>query len=461
LIDGTLLLFGFVLLLFAVVMAVVYLVREKGSILDPISISWAGHALFVGGAMVLTAVFSADRGREEVHVTCALMMIVGTFAYTAGLYLGKQKALAAAFPTPKRTLSDAQVWMMWVVAISAFGGSFALLQVAMQGIPALINPMKGVIDGSMGAAALLSVMVLVGYRGRIGTKMVMVATLISVCALFLAWSWSRRPLVGVLVAAGAYFYRARISHRSLNTRLLVLGAVTVGAIVLMLFLGATRGHRFHGNIVKTGETLSLENLSEFVGGVTINYEVAEFALVQVPSSHPYLWGRGFVPAFTFFIPRAIWPEKPVSTGFYLTTLWYHTNKPDNNLSQTIIGEWYVNFSFPGVFFGMLLVGIIVRAMNTWLRRESSNQVLWPAWLLILPDFATEWRGDFTSMTVQAFLRISVFVALAWLAARFTSGAPAAMPAVPPDRAGAAPGQRVPAGVARALRGTRRPPVCGP
>jgi oligosaccharide repeat unit polymerase len=457
-IDGVLLIFGLVLLIYAAVMTGVYLVNEKGSLLDPITISWAGNSLFVGGAMVLTAITRPERGRDEVVFPCAMMMLVGTFTYTIGLYLGKQKGLARMFPTPRRTLSDAQIWFMWLVSITAFGLSFAALQVAPMVAPAMVNPLRGIIDGSMGAAALLSVMVIVGYQGRFGTKLVMGVTLIATSALILAWSWSRRPLVGVLVAAGAFFYRAKISHRSLNKRLLFLFSLTIAAITLLLFLSATRGRRFYGEVSAEYSILSLENVRGFTEGITINYEVAEFALVKIPSSYPYLWGSGFVPAFTFLIPRAIWPDKPFGTGWYLTTIWYHKSNPENNLAQTIIAEWYTNFSYPGVALGMLLIGIIVRAMNTWLRQESRNNVLWPAWLLILPDFASEWRGDFTSMTVQAFLRISVFVMLAWVAGKFAGG-PAEIPVVPAMPTAAR--QPLPARVARALRNSRRPPVCGP
>ena len=103
-IDGIVLGFGLVLLLFAVIMTAVYLANEKGSLLDPITISWAGHALFIGGGMILVALLRPERGRDDVVLTCALLMLVGTFTYTVGLYMGKQKALARMLPTPRPTL---------------------------------------------------------------------------------------------------------------------------------------------------------------------------------------------------------------------------------------------------------------------------------------------------------------------------------------------------------------------
>ncbi|MBI5863998.1 MAG: oligosaccharide repeat unit polymerase [Planctomycetes bacterium] len=446
---------GLLLLLHAVVMAAVYLLQERGSMLDPVFISWAGCGLFIGGGMFFTGIFLPERGRESVALPCVLMMLVGTVCYTIGLYLGKQKSLARAIPTPQAVLTDAQIWMMWLVSVVSFFSSCGLLLV----VPpqsALFNPLKGLVDGSMGAAALLSVMVLVGYRGRLPTKAVMILTLASVAALTLAWSWSRRPLVGVLVAAGAYFYRARIAHRSLNTRVLVLTAVVVCSALLVLYLGGTRGRRFHGKAGGEYEILSAQNYMDFLAGVTINYEVAEFAVQEIPSTRSYLWGSGFVPAFTFWIPRAIWSSKPVGTGWVVTTMWYHTEHPDNNLALTIIGEWYANFGYFGVAVGMLLIGIIVRTINTWMRSNINNKVLWPAWLLVLPDFATEWRGDFTSMTVQGLLRIMMFLFLAWAAGKMASKPAPRMTAGPPRR-----GRPAPANVVRAIRATRPPSAFGP
>lgn len=454
--DTTLIMIGILMLVWAIAGLAAYVTTERGSLLDPITISWAGHILFIGGGLIMTGLFRPERGRDDVAFTCASFMIVGTLFYTVGLYLGKQKGLANLIPRPRAALSDGEIWFMWVASTVAFLGSFGLLQVAGgSGIEALINPLKGIIDGSMGAAALLSVMVIFGYRGRVGTKIIMAATLIGTCTLIFLWSWSRRPLVGVLVAAGAYFYRVKISKKGPGPRTLFLATLAVGAIILMLFLGATRGRRFHGAAGGEYEVFSWQNFADFASGITINYEVAEFAYLRIPSDHPYLMGSGFVPAFTFLIPRAIWPEKPVSTGFLLTTLWYGTEKPENNLAQTIVAEWYANFGYFGVPVGMMIIGIMVRTLNTYVRKEEDNKVLWPAWLLILPDFATEWRGDFTSMTVQAFLRVALFVMLAWVASKVAGGRNRV-----PRVSSMAP-RGLPPEVARAIRATRRPRALGP
>jgi hypothetical protein len=162
-------------------------------------------------------------------------------------------------------------------------------------------------------------------------------------------------------------------------------------------------------------------MQDMLGGATGCYELLEFTMQEFPGNHSYLLGSGFVPAFLFFIPRSIWPDKPIASGGVITDLYYHTTTPTNNIPNTIVGEMYMNFGVFGVFFGLLLIGMIVRGINTFLRRESNSMVVWPAWLLIVPDFATEWRGDFTSITVQAFLRVSVFIGMAWLGAKVLKG----------------------------------------
>jgi hypothetical protein len=143
----------------------------------------------------------------------------------------------------------------------------------------------------------------------------------------------------------------------------------------------------------------------------------ELAVATYPEHRPYLYGSGYVPGILFWIPRSIFPSKPISTGAVITRLYYATDNPSNNVALTFIGEAYVNFGWVGATLIMFLAGKIVRALNTYMRDESHNAPVWLAWLMVSPDFATEWRGDFASMTVQALMRVIIFLGMVWISGK--------------------------------------------
>jgi hypothetical protein len=191
-------------------------------------------------------------------------------------------------------------------------------------------------------------------------------------------------------------------------------------LFLTAYLDATRAERFYGRAAgPSASTFSSKNLAGYFAGVEMNYRVYEFALQEIPSHHPFLYGSGYVPGICWF-PRALWPSKPDGTGYVLSQMWYDTDaKLQTNLGLPTMGEAYANFGIPGIVVILFLIGRIVRVMNSYLQIHYHNVIAWAAWLMVIPDVATEWRGDFTSMTSQALLRVLGFLAVMWLAGWLT------------------------------------------
>ncbi len=79
----------------------------------------------------------------------------------------------------------------------------------------------------------------------------------------------------------------------------------------------------------------------------------------IPRSIPYWHGASVWPAFTWFIPRIIWPGKPVlSIGSWFAKTFL--NWSEGSLSEaaiTIWGDAYLNFGFPGIVFISIFLGI--------------------------------------------------------------------------------------------------------
>ncbi len=84
-----------------------------------------------------------------------------------------------------------------------------------------------------------------------------------------------------------------------------------------------------------------------------------------------------------FIPRILWPEKPVvSRGAWFTT--YLGMAPSEaeattSTGMTTFGEWYWNFGIPGVIVGMFLTGALLSGL--W-RLAGSNPIHDPASMVL-------------------------------------------------------------------------------
>jgi hypothetical protein len=85
---------------------------------------------------------------------------------------------------------------------------------------------------------------------------------------------------------------------------------------------------------------------------------------DVPRWVPYAKGDTiFLPVVMNFIPRVVWPDKPVSTlGREFGRLFRVTNMftKTTYIGPTIPGELYWNFDVPGVIIGMALLGLTMR-----------------------------------------------------------------------------------------------------
>lgn len=176
--------------------------------------------------------------------------------------------------------------------------------------------------------------------------------------LFLPWlyyhfAWRRIPTWRLLAGFGVFaaLFPVFYAYRNLG----LLGFSAVGAYIantdaplLLVFNRAYGADSFMLILHRTGETL------------------------------PHLWGKSFVDLFVYWIPRAVWPGKPLSFGLVFPSLYM----PDMHwgtltyASASLPGELWLDFHLPGVLAGCALLGAAMRAGYTLAGRGPGALLLY-------------------------------------------------------------------------------------
>jgi hypothetical protein len=82
------------------------------------------------------------------------------------------------------------------------------------------------------------------------------------------------------------------------------------------------------------------------------------------------FGYGFLGAALFFIPRSLWPSKPVTSGIEISQL---SDLKLENVSMPIIGELYLNFWYFGIILGAPIIALIFKKIDSYyLSYKRSN-----------------------------------------------------------------------------------------
>lgn len=147
--------------------------------------------------------------------------------------------------------------------------------------------------------------------------------------------------------------------------------------------------------------------------ITIFSKVIE----DTPSRVPYWNGETYIPLLTSYIPRFLWPDKPVSSvGNDFGQRYGYLKKTDKLTSLNLpwIVELYVNFGSYGVLMGMTLIGIFLAFLDTKFNRKNTNflELVFGATILFPLVYQ---ESNFSVMVGAIFnLSLSIYFLCKWL-----------------------------------------------
>lgn len=167
------------------------------------------------------------------------------------------------------------------------------------------------------------------------------------------------------------------NHRIPATRALFAGLV---AVLSLGILGEVRRSGQSGTVDFSALTefdvaAAWKTTQEELVGRRTGTVIAIAALV--PDQRGFLYGTTYVAALAFWIPRAMWEDKPRGAGAHASALLFRgreTMDGYSGASYPVNGaaEAYWNFGYPGVLVVSGLFGAVLSAVSRWMCRDPAN-----------------------------------------------------------------------------------------
>lgn len=176
-------------------------------------------------------------------------------------------------------------------------------------------------------------------------------------------------------------------------------------IVILVFRRRIKGHRFL-YLMFIGLLVIfplLDNFRRFDGSFKFNFGFdyldsmnfdASQVLMAVIKLDVVSMGRQLLGVLFFFVPRSIWPDKPIGSGHFLVTEmggWF------TNVSMPVFAEGYMNFGFLGMIIFTILLALFSKKMDNIYWSDSYAPSIWQGYYYIsLGAVMFIMRGDLMS-----------------------------------------------------------------
>ena len=136
--------------------------------------------------------------------------------------------------------------------------------------------------------------------------------------------------------------------------------------------------------------------------------------VEHVGKHGIEYGRQLLLPLFFFVPRSVWPDKPVGSGYHVSLDWPLTS---HNVSSPLVAEGFLNFGLPGSISFLFILGMLVRKVDLSIEGKRHDIMTYPVYGYFIFNLYILLRGDLNT-AVNYFLPVLLCSAAYRIAARW-------------------------------------------
>jgi hypothetical protein len=256
-----------------------------------------------------------------------------------------------------------------------------------------------------------------------------------------AFQGNRGSLIQIFILVAFAFV---LSGRRIKTRHLAVGSVLLTiALIFGMIYGTTfrtiktteatvSMEEYASYVVQTFEKISEENPAEtlergfsalaerFESVTSLAIIVSNYEKLATYEEQYGISNNIINELTTFFIPRAIWRDKPVVIDAYRYGDLYF-NYDANAFAMAPMGDLLRNFGPIGVPLGMMVIGIIMRIFYVALR-EKKGTIIWRAVLFYMLLTAISYESGYSGI-IPYLIKVGVIGIIGLLIVRFFLGKP--------------------------------------
>jgi hypothetical protein len=365
-----------------------------------------------------------DVGSAEFRVLMSWVFgYTGLFlsAFIAGYYSKLGPMLAAPLPALHATpLRRMEVWLAVLASLVAslpaavlmrdrLGAAVAhgdFLEVTREGGVAWISYL---LRFAVGGAALL-VLHAARQRGRLGLAVACLYALVTALVVFSLFP-SKIVVANtlLLILGGIHYLRHPV-----RVRAIVLAAVC-GLVLVPLLMTYRRGldPAEMGQVLRS---IPAQPQLLIAGVFQRSYGADSFALILdgIARGMPIEGGRTFGDLLWWWVPRAFWPDKPTT---YAIEFWNSFMRQSDyfpqfvSASPSVMGELYLNFWWPGLVVGGLVMGWFYRAIYSWFARSARGEITVLLYVTMLAGLTKVAEGPIADHIEETAVSLGVMIVL--------------------------------------------------
>jgi hypothetical protein len=327
-------------------------------------------------------------------VLALLMSIIGVCLFQFVYYLIKRPEILKAIPPVKLHLNrrTAEMFCVAVFVISLLAGRFRSF--LPEDSASQFNAVVGLVQNQ-----LLVVIVILAWLASSGQKqkrhlmmlyfVVIVAALrgfsttmmelmmVPLAVLLMArWAYTQKLPVGSLAAiALAFLFFSPVKMNIRSTLQDDSQGPTVEQIQNRALDWVNESSRFWQEVFE-GKRSLVESTADASSRTDLIHSFAHIYSFT-PSMVPYQYGATYSYLTIAWIPRAIWPEKPIANyanNFYAVEYGISTEEgvKTSSFGATLMGEGFINFGVAGVALVMIVLGLAISLMERVFGSEKSG-----------------------------------------------------------------------------------------
>lgn len=352
---------------------------------------------------------------ENLHIKSKLFEIVGILCFYTG-YLMFGSSLRGSFTIPSVSVTRIQlkplVTVKWFTIISL--AMVMVFFVSQGGLTTYLSSWGtsrkeateqfGLVISILKRAYVFPLLWFIAYRGKLRNDPVLIATIAFSLLVGYFTSGSRSSII---ISLFPFFMAWIVIHKKIPLTGPLLAFV--GFFLIFGLLGKLRASVFDGEVdwnvltdISVESTIN-SSTSEATVWAGLNADIAIYR--NVPTYSPYLYGETYLGVVFFFVPRAIWPDKPHGTGYYVGRRLF--GRSQAGVPPGEVGDVYYNLGILGIVLMFFLKGILFRALANRIRRRglADDVFFFIAYLMFLQSF------NLTVLAMVQYIQFFFFIVI--------------------------------------------------